>query len=765
MSKRSAHGWQGALGRAGVVGLLALLGSSPARSQDPVGSAGSAGAASAAAPGAAVTPASPAALPGLAAPPLTADGASELREVYFDQDLNLSSDMMLQGITATETVSFRVSDRWTLTKDPVVEIHFDHSDSLVPERSSLTVWVNNQGLASVPLTPENARDGRVSVRVPRSVLYDGGFNDLKFKVVQHVADECEDPFDPALWTRISLDSKITFAHTIAPVSPELADFPMPYFDPLGYGPMEIALAGTGELGVDQLDAVGLVGFAFGRHADYRGVKVLPPIADPATAQSHVLVVGTPDKNPLVARYVDRGALRPGVGTIVSVPNPSNPRYGVLVVTGGDANGVLSAAEALSSDDRFELLSGTKAEIVDIEDVTPPKSRRTPAALPFARSGEMMVTPLKEIGVEDRTVRGFYAPPIQVPLHLEGDAQVQIDGARVAIDYAYASGLDTRLSTMEVRLDDVTLRSVSLNRKEGEEKTRLWVDLPFELMVPDSRLEIIFHLFPINFDPCVYVNDRHIWGTVYASSEVHVARDRIADLPNLGLLKYDLWPLNTALTDDGLVVVVGDKPTSADGSAAMQLLAELGARAQSDRPEFRVVSGGSAFLEDKAPEDLVLLVGEGGHAAYKALTDRKLVSTSGDLERIATDDGKKVLEARNGSTIGTVEQVVLRAGLDGRTALILRSPTAGGLLSLLHDLRNPSVLGGLGGAVSVVDGGTEIRQVDLGTKVTVGNRTLASQLKQSIRGSWGLLGMGVLISAVLLAMIVQGWASRRGGHTG
>ena len=120
---------------------------------------------------------------------------------------------------------------------------------------------------------------------------------------------------------------------------------------------------------------------------------------------------------------------------------------------------------------------------------------------------------------------------------------------------------------------------------------------------------------------------------------------------------------------------------------------------------------------------------------------------------------------NGSTIGTVEQVVLRAGLDGRTALILRSPTAGGLLSLLHDLRNPSVLGGLGGAVSVVDGGTEIRQVDLGTKVTVGNRTLASQLKQSIRGSWGLLGMGVLISAVLLAMIVQGWASRRGGHTG
>lgn len=762
MSKRSASRWQGAFGRAGVVGLLALLGTSPARSQD-------AASAAAAAPAAATTgaPAAAGAVnpPGLSAAAPVASPGAEVREVYFDQDLDLSSDLMLQGITAIETVSFRVSDRWQLNADPVLEVHFDHSDSLDPKRSSLVVSVNNMGLATVTLTPENARDGKISVRVPRSLLYDGGYNDLKFKVVQHIEDECEDPFDPALWTRVSLDSKVTFAYTPLPVTPELADFPQPYFDPLGYGPMEIALAGVQELGVDQLDAVGLVGFAFGRHADYRGVKVLPPVADPATAQSHVLVVGTPDKNPLVARYVDRATLRPGVGTIVSLPNPSNPKFGVLVITGGDANGVLSAAEALSSDDRYELLSGGKAEIVDIEDVVPPKSRRKPAALPFARSGEMVVSPLKDIGVDDRTVRGFYAPPIQVPLHLEGDAQVQIDGARVAIDYAYGADLDTRLSTMEVRLDDVTLRSVALNRKEGEEKTRLWVDLPFELMQPDSRLEIIFHLFPINFDPCVYVNDRHIWGTVFASSEVHVARDRIAELPNLSLLKYDLWPLNTALTDDGLVVVVGDKPSATDASAAMQLLAELGGKSQGDRPAFRVVSGGSAFLEDKAPEDLVLLVSEGGHAAHKALTDRKLVSTAGDLDRLATDDGKKVLEARNGSSLGTVEQVVLRGGLDGRTALILRASTADGLLNLLHDLQNPSILGGLGGAVSVVDGGTEIRQVDLGSKVTVGNRTLASQLKQSIRGSWGLLGMGVLISAVLLAMIVQGWASRRGGHTG
>ena len=751
MRNRKADGWREP--RAGLLltGLIGVL-AAPAWSQQTP---------------AAAQPA--AAQPAAAQPVAPADAAAavigEVTEVFFDQDLEISSDIMLQGITATETISFRVSNRWKLLRDPVVEIHFDHSESLVRERSSLTIWVNNQGLASVPLTEENARDGRIKVRVPRSILYDAGYNDLKFKVVQHIADECEDPFDPALWTRVSLDSNISFGHTTDPVEPELANFPAPFFDPLDYGPMKIALAGPAELSADQLDAVGLVGFAFGRHADYRGVEVAAPVEDPSQATSHLLIVGTADKNPLVARYVDRGALRPGVGTVVSLPNPANPKYGVLVVTGGDAIGVLKAAEAIASDDRYELLAGTKSDILDVEDVVPPESRRSPAALPFARSGEMAKSSLEELGMANRTVRGFDSPPVQVPLRLEGDAQVQIDGARVAIDYAYAAGLDTRLSTMEIRLDDVTLRSVSLNRKEGEEKNRIWVDLPFELMEPDSQLEIIFHLFPINFDPCVYVNDKHIWATVFASSEVHIARDRIAELPNLGLLKYDLWPLNTALADDGLVVIVPDRATAADGSAAMHLLAELGSRSATVRPDFRVVAGGGAFADDKGTQDIVLLVNEGAHTAYKSLVDRKLVTTSGDLDRVATEDGKKVLEARNGANIGTVEQVVLRSGIDGRTALVVCSNTAAGLLELVHDLSNPSILGGMSGGLSVVDGGAELRNLDLGAKVTLGNRTLASQLKQTIRGSWGLLGMGVLISAVLLAMIVQGWASRRGGHTG
>ncbi len=730
--------------RAWKAGLLALVLSGPAWAQTP--------------PAVAPLPGDPAADP----TPVVTEAPFESRQIFFDEDLQLPSDLMMQGIAATETISFRVPRSWDLRKDPILHLAFDHSEALTPESSTLTVWVNNQGVASVPLTEANTKDGRLDVRIPRSVLYEGGYNDIKLKVVQHVKDECEDPFDPALWTRISLASSIDFAYQTRPFVRELGEFPYPYHDELAYGPLTYALGGSGNLSSSQLEAAGILAFALGRHADYRGITLLPPVANPAEAKSHLIVIGTPDENPLVASLVDRSSLRAGVGTLVSVPNPADHRYGILVVTGGDTAGVIKAAEALAARDRHELITGPQAEITNVDDARMVETARKPLPLPLGDAGKFT---LESLGIKDTTTRGYYSPPIRIPIRMEGDAQVQIDGARIGLDYAYAANLDTRLSTMEVRLDDVTLRSLALNEAEGEAKERLWVDLPFELVKPDSNLEIIFHLFPKNFEPCVYTTDKHIWGTVFASTELQVARDRVAELPDLGLFQYEMWPLNTALSDDGLTVVVSDRPTLDDLSAAMQVLGDLGASAVAADPKFRLVPGGASVIEETGAPDLLVLVGEGQNSTYKALLDRKVVASQGELERTLTEDGKAVLDVKSGSAVGIIEQVVLQSGAMGRTAMILRSAQGGGLLDVAQRLGDPSVEAALKGNLVVLAGDKEVRPVASADKTTVGHRPLKSRIKQSIRGSWGLLGLGVLIAAILLAMLIQGWAARRGGQTG
>lgn len=686
------------------------------------------------------------------------------RDIYFDQDLLVDQDLMLEGITATETVNFRVPETWDLTADPVLNLHFSHSASLTESRSVLTIWVNGGGAGSVRLGPDNVNDGRLSVRLPRTALYDEGYNNVQFLVVQHVDDVCEDPFDPSLWTRVQLDSSLRFTYREKVLPTDLIHFPYPYFDPRGYGPADFALAGIDTASAAQLDALGILGFAFGRHASYRGMKMRGPIADPSQASTHVLVVGTPSENTLVSRYVDASKLRPGVGTIASIPNPANPAKGILVVTGGDAEGLVKAAEALTSQDRYEALSGNIASITEVREPAPPASTRRPFPVPPRDSASGVRLPISEMKFEDTTVRGFYAPPSRIPIHMEGDAEVHIDGARFGLDYAYSSGLDTRLSTLEVRLDDVTLRSVALNDPAGEEKSRLWVDLPYELLKPDSELEVVFHLFPLNFDPCVYVTDQHIWGTVFSSSELRLARDGYTEMPDLAKLQYDLWPYDAALDGrGGLLVVAPDDANGWDASTVMQFMAQLGSVSTTQRPDFSVVRGGSA-VSDEAGRDMVVLVGSGRNRTYNELRDSNQLSQKGDdLDVLLNNTDDRVLAARVGTPYGTVEQALIDKVGIGRTALVVKAGSSEKLLRLIQRLGDPAITSGMTGNLAIVGSGKDVRSLAVVDTTTVGTRSTISTIRRVLQASWAALIIGVIVAAILIALLIRAWAARRGGQ--
>jgi len=686
------------------------------------------------------------------------------RDIYFDQDLLVDQDLMLEGITATETVNFRVPRSWELTADPVLKLRFNHSANLTASRSVLTVWVNGTGAGSVRLHPENVHDGELSVRLPRTALYNEGYNNVQFRVVQHVDDVCEDPFDPALWTRVQLDSLIRFTLREKPLSTDLIDFPNPYFDARGYGPTTFALAGMEQPSVAQLDALGILGFTFGRHAAYRGLQLRSPVADPSEASTHTLLVGTPAELPLISRYLDTKGLRPGVGTVASIPNPANPGKAILIVTGGDAEGVVKAAEALSSQDRYEALSGNIASIEQLSDPVPPSSKRVPLPVPPRNDAGGIRFPVADLRIEDTTVRGFYAPPVRIPIRMEGDAEVHIDGARVGLDYAYSSGLDTRLSTIEVRLDDVTLRSVALNDPEGEEKARLWVDLPYELMEPDTELEVVFHLFPLHFDPCVYVTDKHIWATVFSSTELRLARDGYTQLPDLSKLRYDLWPYDAALSErQGLLVVAPDDANAWDASAVMQLMGQLGAVSTAERPDFSVVKGGSN-VEGDAARDMVVLVGSGSNRTWAGLRDTNQLSQKGDeLNILLNSANDRALAARVGTPYGTVEQVLLDNTGIGRTALVVKAETSQKLLRLVQRLADPAVTSGMTGNLAVVGSGKDVRSISVAEQHTVGTRSVASTLRRVLQASWAALIVGVIAAAVLIALLIRAWAARRGGQ--
>lgn len=689
----------------------------------------------------------------LADEPVAETDAARAQKIWLDDDLFVHRDLMLQGLRAVEGVDFTIPKTWALTGDPTVHLRLDHSASLLPDRSSISLQVNGQIIHSARLDEGNAADGEIVARIPRGVLED--FNTLQVLVVQHVTEECEDPFDPALWTRVRTDSYLSFPHHPVPLSPDLSQFPFPLFDPLDYGPVTLSVAGITAASDAQLSALAEIGFALGRYADYRGVALIAPSADLSATDGHLLVVGTPAENPLVGQLLGSELPGAGEGMVAIRTNPDRPDRAILVVTGGDAAGLAQAAHALATEDRHELLAGSRSRIFGLEEALPPASRQSPLPLPPDRTFS-----LADIGIADRTVRGYYSAPVTVPLKMAGDANPPLAGARIGIDYAYSALLDNTLSTIEVRLNGVTLRSEALDEYNGEEKKRLWVELPYELTEPTSELEVVFHLFPNNFNPCEYVSDRQLWATVFDTTTLELARDHFTDLPDLSLLRHRLWPVST---DSGGVVLVTDASGSPESASAATLMAaQLGAASAGEAPDLLVTRSRAGLLAETADRHAIVLVSSSSDPSLKALSEGRSAGVSGLLDRTLQTPTEELLSAKVGAAFPYIEQLI-HPGSPARTVLLLRSVGPEGLVALVEQLSDPDTLYALEGSAAVLGKDEVVQTIHSADPIRVGEVPALRKTQMIVRESWLCLGLFLLGGAFLLAALIRTWARRRGGQ--
>ena len=462
--------------------------------------------------------------------------APSMEEIVFREGMYVEKDLMLHGLRGYGSVDFQVPKSWELLEDPELHLYFKHSPELLSDQSSLTVLINNVQVATAALSPENVDEGVLIAKIPRGNLDE--YNNLTFAGTHRKTDKCQDPYDMALWTRLSNYSKLVFKVKKKPTQGELLEYPYPFFDEAGFGPAELTWVTGPTMSDDSLTAVATVGFGLGRLADYRGVEMMPAVPDLSMATTHAVMVGTPDEQPAIADLVDLSEVGRVKGLIAVVPNPYDPSLAVLVVTGFSGADVLSAAQALNSNPRYQRFAGSQAAVSRLTDTRPPPSKQVPHPVVGNTAS------FAEVGLKDQTVRGYYAPQFRVPIFMDGDAAVKPSGGVAWLEYGYSSGLDTSLSTVEVRLNGVTLRSVPLDYSAGEAQTSLRVRLPAEMVAPHSYLDVVFHLYPDGYESCEVRPDETHWATLYKTSEVSIPHDNYAQLPDLGRLRFRGWPFNT-----------------------------------------------------------------------------------------------------------------------------------------------------------------------------------------------------------------------------
>ncbi len=687
------------------------------------------------------------------APPVSTE---QVRMVTFGDDMGVAGHLMLQGVTAYGTVSFTRPRGWELTSDPVLDLQFEHSGALLADQSNLTVHLNDQPVATIRLTEDNALDGLQEIRLPLELIED--HNRLSMVANQSYTQECEDPYDPALWTRISNQSSIRFVYEPIPIESELLDLPYPMLDVLAFGPAQIALVGPQEVSPGTLEAYANLGMALGREAAWRHVEVATAARALDGVNTHAIVLGTVSENPVVSDLVDTSSLKDGQGLVALVANPWNTSHGVLVITGKDDAGVLVAAQGVAANDRYDLLSGAAAFVDAVGDSSPPPTKQHPLPVP---AGQESFT-LEDLGIEDRTVRGYYAPTVSIPIRFEGDSHVGPSGGRIRLHYGYSAQLEGRLSTLEVRLNGVSLRSVALDNPGGSENEVIEIDVPADIIWPDSKLDVVFHLFPRDFDPCLYLSDKVIWGTLYHTSEIQVPRDHYALLPDLSKLRHRAWPFNLESPQAGVVVVVPNKPNQAHASAVMQLGAELGRLSVAKAPELRVRT---ADEETKAPStglNRILLLDDEPSDYYTRLVSSGLLTARSVEFTRQLSSGKELIQATVGTPYGTLE-AARATGEDTHNLLVLRTPSASDLAPMVRLVFDETKVMDLQGNLAILEPGGDIETLDIAEKLPVGEVPIVSTARFTTRRHWLFVALFASLAAVIGTALVRRWAQARSGE--
>lgn len=664
----------------------------------------------------------------------------------------LGEDMRLDGVHATRGITFTRPRAWTLTSDPIVHVEFEHSAALLPERSHLTVSVNDHPIGTVTLSADNVTLGKADVRIPREILDD--YNHLQFDVVQHYTDDCEDPFDAALWTRIQTSTWIELPYERNTVQAELLQWPFPLIDKLGYGPTAITMVTPGGPSRETVEAVGVLGFALGRLADYREVESADPVASAAEARTPALIVGTAAEVPEALALAGVTSLADDQGLVALVPNPADPTLPVIIVTGGGPIGLDRAARALSGQDRYQVLSGAVSTVNELAPANPPPTRQNPLAAPPATKFT-----LADLGMSAQTVRGYYPANIRIPLRLEGDALAQPGNTSVRVDYAYSAQLDDRLSTMEIRLGGLTLRSVPLDKTSGEAQASVVVPLPADLLEPSNQLDVVFHLFPREFDECERVSDKQIWGTVYSSTEITLPRDHVAEMPDLGLLRHGLWPLTSLTPDGGTVAVLPDSPDGKALSAGLVLASRMGKLTHAPTPDFTLTRAGDVSFADKKDKHFLLLVDLTANALYDSLATSGRLTLTGGPDRLLVNGGGTLLSAAVGTPYGTIEEAFSPAN-DQRAVVVLRALRDDGLAPLVELVTDIGKVQKLDGNVSVLGVDGDVRTLDVASKVRWGSLPVATAATREIQRNWWVVGALVIGGVFLLTALVRVFAQAR-----
>ena len=505
-----------------------------------------------------------------------------------------------------------------------IHVHYAFSPSLLPQLSHIELMMNGTLFATIQPTPaangrSDSRDAEADFTIPSELLVHN--NTLTFEFIGHYTMECEDPANTTLWARVFPSTYIDIRGNLLHLADDLKHLPMPFVDPAVIQPISVPVVFPTAPSLKAVQAAGIVTSYFGMVSENRPVR-FPVHIGTIPSGNAILIAENPSSLP--AELNLSGVHSP---TVAMRDNPSDPSSKLLIVTGGDANDLIKAAQAIAL--HTDVLDGPQAPI----DTLKLPDKRAPDDAPrWARTDRTI--PLWDYSTADQ-MQGDGTAPLNVYFRIPPDIYYNTEGpnTRLHVVYRYNSVPIGPISSMQVKVNNAFMGSIPLIPGQ-ETSRRMQTDVPVPIvnLRPFSNTLSFDFTFQLLKDAgCKNTTPINMQGAILGDSYLDL-RDypHWAAMPNLELFSNAGFPFTRVADLSETTVVLPLAPTEQEIETFITLMGHFGR--QTGLPGLRVTVAGPDALHEGANTDFLIIGTGNDQPAFDALSSHLPVSLgSGQIQ--------------------------------------------------------------------------------------------------------------------------------------
>lgn len=662
------------------------------------------------------------------APPTAPVGSRNVR-VSLKQ-LGANYPLNLRGVDASNSVPFNVRTDEIVTSARLT-LSYAYSPALLPDLSHISISINGEVANSIAVPKETAgMTLQHSIDLPPRLITE--FNRINVQLIGHYTMQCEDPLHSSLWANISNNSVLDLTVTPIALANDLALLPTPFFDRRDIKSLTLPVVFAAQPDNAALEAAGTLSSWFGALAKYRGARFPATVSTlPESGNAIVMIAGQANLPGVDAPPVSGP-------TISIVTHPDDPNGKLLLVRGRDSRELKLAAAALATGS--QTLSGASAAITQYASTDLRKPYDAPNWLPSDRPvqfGELL-------SARDMNVSGYSPDLIRVRTRVAPDLFAWREkGIPIDLKYRYTPQPDTQNSALLVSIDDQFLKSVPLlslkNMGGGENlsaavrpdetlpmQTRLAV--PTQMLAGETQFQFRYMYDYIKQGECRDIIIDNVRGAIEPESTIDVSGySHYIAMPDLNVFQSSGFPFTKLADLSQTAVVLSDRPSTAEYTAYLGILARMGE--STGYPATGVAVVQAQQVDTVADRDLLVIGSDGNQPLAKQWADRMPAAIDGNAKRFSLSDfAHRAFNGFNTDTraTDTATRNRLAFSTDGASAMFtgFESPLASGRSVVMVAASQPQ---GLSEAIDALIGGEGYERGIAGSLAVVRGKDVQSVL--------------------------------------